>query len=184
MNETKVKPRISSGKYKGRRLEVPNNARPTTERFKIKLFDMLGERIEGARVLDLFAGSGAFGIEALSRGAAYVEFVDISTKSTAAIKANLANFEVPKDQYEVIKKNYIPQINANQNSYDIVFADPPFTKYEEIRLNRLVEAVNETGLVCIKAPFSRSNKFLRQIEDSIVLREKVGKNELIILNSK
>src|ERR687889_1762341 len=84
--------RVIAGTYGGRRLQAPpgTDTRPTSDRVREALFSILGERVEGARVLDLFAGSGALGIEALSRGAAEATFVD---KAPAAIRAVRANLE-------------------------------------------------------------------------------------------
>src|SRR3954447_9655647 len=84
--------RVIAGTYGGRRLRAPagTDTRPTSDRVREALFSVLGERVEGARVLDLFAGSGALGIEALSRGAAGATFVDSAPAALKAVRANLA----------------------------------------------------------------------------------------------
>src|SRR5919112_6803420 len=83
--------RVIAGTYGGRRLQAPpgTDTRPTADRVREALFSILGERVDGARVLDLFAGSGALGIEALSRGAAEATFVDSAAPAIRAIRANL-----------------------------------------------------------------------------------------------
>src|SRR5215207_8032150 len=84
--------RIIAGKYKGRRLKPPtwDGLRPTSDKLRESLFNILAPRIEGARVLDGYAGTGAVGIEALSRGATHVTFVEQDRRATALIRANLA----------------------------------------------------------------------------------------------
>src|SRR5690349_20918096 len=84
--------RVIAGRYGGRRLQAPpgDATRPTSDRVREALFSILGDRVEGARVLDLFAGSGALGLEALSRGAASATFVDSAPAAIRAVKANLA----------------------------------------------------------------------------------------------
>src|SRR3712207_6356584 len=84
--------RIIAGNHKGRRLHAPPNARPTSDRVREALFSILGD-VTGAEVLDLFAGSGALGIEALSRGAAAATFVDSSEAAVRAVRRNLAGME-------------------------------------------------------------------------------------------
>src|SRR5438034_7095789 len=97
--------RIIAGKYRGRKLKSPPslNTRPTSDRLRETLFNVIAPRIEGARFLDLCAGSGAVGIEALSRGAAHVTFVDRSRKMCALIEANLDLCRVAKEERQVVK---------------------------------------------------------------------------------
>jgi 16S rRNA (guanine966-N2)-methyltransferase len=96
--------RIIAGKYRGRNLKSPPSlqVRPTSDRLRETLFNVIAPRIEGARFLDLCAGSGAVGIEALSRGASDVTFVDKSRKMCALVEANLDLCGVPEEQTEVV----------------------------------------------------------------------------------
>src|SRR5438093_10098226 len=96
--------RIIAGKYHGRRIKSPPSlqTRPTSDRLRETLFNILAPRIEGVRFLDLCAGSGAVGIEALSRGAARVTFVDRSRKMCGLIEANLDLCRAPEDQTDVV----------------------------------------------------------------------------------
>src|SRR5437588_9415729 len=98
--------RVIAGKYRGRKLRSPPSiqTRPTSDRLRETLFSILAPRIEGARFLDLCAGSGAVGIEALSRGAAQVTFVDRSRKMYALIETNLKILNVVDDEIEVVSK--------------------------------------------------------------------------------
>src|SRR6266446_8020188 len=96
--------RIIAGKYRGRTLKSPPSpeTRPTSDRLRETLFNILAPRIKGARFLDLCAGSGAVGIEALSRGAAHATFVDQSRKMCALIEANLKALTVDENDVEVV----------------------------------------------------------------------------------
>src|ERR687890_1627736 len=96
--------RVIAGKYRGRNLKSPPSleVRPTSDRLRETLFNVIAPRIEGSRFLDLCAGSGAVGIEALSRGAAHVTFVDRSRKMCGLVEANLDLCGVPEDETEVV----------------------------------------------------------------------------------
>ena len=103
--------------------------RPTARRLREALFDLLGARIEGARFLDLCAGSGAVGIEALSRGAAHATFVDRSLKVCGFIRSNLDLCGVPRDQAEIVTSEtaeFLRREGARNNTWDIAFFDPPY----------------------------------------------------------
>ena len=131
--------RIISGKYRGRKLKSPPSlqTRPTSDRLRETLFNILAPRIEGARFLDLCAGSGAVGIEALSRGAAHVAFVDRSRKMYALIETNLRVLNVSDGESEVASKEaleFLRRHARNQGgAFDIIFFDPPYAMdYEEV----------------------------------------------------
>src|SRR5206468_4911523 len=116
------------GRAGGVRLAVPKRGvRPTMDRVKAAIFSRLGEAIIGARVLDLFAGSGALGIEALSRGAASVLFVEEDRQSTNVIEKNLAKakFEARIRQQSVF--DFLRRSSGNEK-FQIIFADPPYEK--------------------------------------------------------
>jgi 16S rRNA (guanine966-N2)-methyltransferase len=113
--------RIIAGEHRGRRLTAPPGARPTADRVREALFSILGDRVRGARVLDLFAGSGALGIEALSRGAAQATFVDDDPGAAAAIRANLRELEAA-----VIRRDAATFLRDAPDQYDLVFLDPPY----------------------------------------------------------
>src|SRR2546428_13715721 len=124
--------RIIAGKYRGRKLKNPPSlrTRPTSDRLRETLFNVLAPHIGGARFLDLGAGSGAVGIEALSRGAAHVTFVDRSRKMCVLIQANLDLCQIPKDQTEIVLSEAAEflrrVITRKSGSWDIVFFDPPY----------------------------------------------------------
>ena len=114
--------RVVAGTRGGRRITAPKgrDVRPTSDRVREALFSILGERVEGARVLDLFAGTGALGIEALSRGAAQATFVD---RDTAAVRANLDALELDG---EVHRRDAEAFLRTAAGEYDLVFLDPPY----------------------------------------------------------
>jgi 16S rRNA (guanine966-N2)-methyltransferase len=116
--------RIVAGEFKGRRLRMPRGAptRPTADRVREALFSMLGD-VTGARVLDLYAGSGALGIEALSRGAESAVFVERDARAAAAIQANL---DAIGADGEVSRQDALAFVRRDGRSYDLVFCDPPY----------------------------------------------------------
>jgi 16S rRNA (guanine966-N2)-methyltransferase len=116
--------RVVAGAFKGRRLQTPRGSRtrPTADKVREALFSILGP-VEGLAVLDLFSGSGALGIEALSRGAAAATFVDSASGAVAAVRRNLA--EVGADG-EVVRRDALRWLAGAEGPYDLVFADPPY----------------------------------------------------------
>ncbi len=122
--------RIISGLYKGRRLKAfqLGHIRPTTDRVKETLFNKLMGRLEDARVLDLFAGTGNLGIEALSRGARHVTFVEKHPSSLRLIRDNLKLLEIPSESWSVRSLDVFRELKELDIPFDMIFADPPFVK--------------------------------------------------------
>ena len=142
--------RIIAGAYKGRNLKSPPSmqVRPTSDRLRETLFNIIAPRIEGVRFLDLCAGSGAVGIEALSRGAEHVTFVDRSRRSCQLIESNVALCRIPEEQYEIYQttaEDFLRQEKAF--AWDIVFFDPP---YKEDYLRTLDLLGNFGGLLIVE----------------------------------
>src|SRR5918912_3758588 len=124
--------RIIAGQYRGRVLKSPPSMqiRPTSDRLRETLFNVIAPRIAGARFLDLCAGSGAVGIEALSRGASFVTFVDRSRKMCGLIESNLDLCRIPEDETEVVKSEaaeFLRRAARDHRSWDIAFFDPPYS---------------------------------------------------------
>jgi 16S rRNA (guanine966-N2)-methyltransferase len=123
--------RIISGKFKGHQLVSfqADHIRPTTDRVKETLFNKLMFQMEGARVLDLFCGTGNLGLEALSRGAQSCLFVEKSPKSIQITRQNLEKLKVPTSDFRIITMDALQFLKTYEGpAFDIVFADPPFTQ--------------------------------------------------------
>lgn len=122
--------RVIAGLARGHRLVVPGSiARPTTDRVREAVFSSLGDLVVGAWVLDLFAGSGALGLEALSRGAASVRFVDASPQAIRAIEENLRRTKLAGG--EALRRDALAFLGGvAPESCDLVFADPPYVRDE------------------------------------------------------
>ena len=138
--------RIVGGKYRHRVIIYPDDAthtRPTKDRVREAIFSAIGD-ISNARVLDLYAGSGAMGIEALSRGASHCTFVDISPIAIKTIKENLNNLKIDNNEYEVIKNKDINAIESFKNKFDLIILDPP---YEEGQYELIVNLLKEKDLL-------------------------------------
>jgi 16S rRNA (guanine966-N2)-methyltransferase len=128
--------RVVAGAYKGRTLHAPRGrrTRPTADRVREALFSILGD-VNGLRVLDLFAGSGALGIEALSRGASEAVFVDRDPRAIAAVRRNL---DAVGAEGAVVQGQATTFIGQRQRAYDLVFVDPPYDS-----AHRLAESLSE-----------------------------------------
>ena len=116
--------RVVAGQFKGRTLRAPRGSatRPTADKVREALFSMLGD-VSGARVLDLYAGSGALGIEALSRGAEAAVFVERDPRAVAAVRRNLDAVAV---EAEVVQDDALAYLRRASGPYDLVFVDPPY----------------------------------------------------------
>ena len=138
--------RIIQGRWGGRQLTSPGRAvRPTSEEVRGAALEAVADELEGGRILDLFAGSGALGLEALSRGAAHADFVENGAPALHALKANLAALRVGS-RARLFKRDAIPFVEALPAlSYDVAFADPP---YGSRKLDRVVAR-------WLRQPFSR-----------------------------
>jgi 16S rRNA (guanine966-N2)-methyltransferase len=131
--------RIVGGKFAGRDLTSPQDfrVRPTAEAVRAGMLDMVAADVKEARVLDLFAGTGALGLEAISRGAKSADFVEFRPDSLHALRANIAALRLLKST-RIFKRDAIPFVAALEpESYGVVFADPP---YGSRQLDRIVES--------------------------------------------
>lgn len=146
--------RIIAGTFKGRTLKRPGDkrVRVTTDRVREAWFSILAPKIEGARVLDLFSGSGILGFEALSRGARSVDFVEVSARSVEAIRSNVLTLGV--EARVAVRRGDALRFVARlePGAYDLTLADPPFSTDQAIRL---VEAFRKTpfsAVMCVEHP--------------------------------
>ena len=131
--------RIIAGAHKGRRIAAPKGARPTSDRVREALFSILGARVTGAAVLDLFAGSGALGIEALSRGAAAATMVDSDAGAVRVIRDNLEGADAVRRDAAA----FLRAAREDGRQYDLVFLDPPYRLGPRVgrELSELIAAV-------------------------------------------
>ena len=147
--------RVIAGSLKGRRLKTPDwdGLRPTSDKLRETLFNILAPRITGARVLDAFAGTGALGIEALSRGAAFVTFVDQDRRAQALIAENLAQCGIDSG-YNLVRGTVERASAALQTSalesFDIVLLDPPYAMPGHTALMKTDALVAPGGLVVLE----------------------------------
>jgi 16S rRNA (guanine966-N2)-methyltransferase len=135
--------RVVGGKFAGRDLTSPRDfrVRPTAEHVRVAMLDLLAADIPDARVLDLFAGTGALGIEAISRGARSADFVEFRPSSLHALRANIALFRL-RDRTRVFRRDALPFADAlPTGSYEIAFVDPP---YGSRMLDRVIDRWRET----------------------------------------
>jgi len=165
--------RVIAGIYKGRRLKSPPSmqVRPTSDRLRETLFNVIAPRIEGVRFLDLCAGSGAVGIEALSRGALHATFVDRSRKMCGLIESNLDLCRIPEEQTEVVNataEDFLKQGKNRQfGAWDIIFFDPPYKEdyLEALRLlgNKTSALLDEGGVLIIE--HHHKNELPQKVDD-------------------
>jgi 16S rRNA (guanine966-N2)-methyltransferase len=136
--------RIVGGKFAGLDLTSPNDfrVRPTAEHVRAAILDLLAADVPGARVLDLFAGTGALGLEAISRGARSADFVETRPASLHALKANIVALRA-RDRTRVFKRDALPFAAAlAADAYDLAFVDPP---YGSRMLDRVIESWSARG---------------------------------------
>ncbi len=131
--------RVIAGELKGRRLEAPRweGLRPTSDKLRETLFNVLAPRVAGSRVVDGFAGTGALGIEALSRGATHVTFIERDPRALRLVESNLERCAVPAERYAIIRGDFLLATRGRREGTraDLVLLDPPYD------LNSVEEAI-------------------------------------------
>jgi len=143
--------RVITGKARGVQLKTleGNKTRPTADRVKEALFSVIQFEIQGAKILDLFGGSGQLGIEALSRGAQSACFVDFSEDACKIIRENLKRTRL-EQQGSVVRSDYLDYLNRCKEKYDIIFLDPPYAEvFLEKSLNRIseIDILQSNGII-------------------------------------
>ena len=120
--------RIIAGKYKGKRIIAGNSLsiRPVTTKIKESIFNVLGDFVLDKDIIDLFAGSGSFGIEALSRGARTIRFVEKNSSSIQILQENLTSVKIPPDDYTIIHSDVLNYCTKKENNAELILMDPPF----------------------------------------------------------
>ena len=184
--------RIIGGRLKGRKIKSlsPKRGtpllRPTTDRVKESVFAILDQYIEGTLFLDLFAGTGNVGIEALSRGARKVYFVESNKKLCNLIKENLKSFGIEPSRYEVLCMDYIKALKLLKRRnviFDFIYADPPYEKEYYTRIVNLVKNLNlldKDGILMLEEP--KRKPFIPENSKWIVERRSYGTTVVTFIN--
>ena len=158
--------RITGGIYGGRRLKCPPGViRPAMDRMRESVFAILGD-LQSLSFLDLYSGSGAIGIEAASRGAGPVTFVEMDRKKLSTLKENISIIESATEVIGVPAQRYL---RSNKKKFDIIFADPPFSfKHKETIMDLSCGSIEENGLFIIHYP---SSETLIEETEHLILRD-------------
>jgi len=184
--------RVIAGDLKGRRISAVEgvNTRPTTDKIKESMFNIMGQFFAGGRVLDLFAGSGNLGIEALSRGMDYAVFIDVDLSAIKIINENISNLKL-QDKTEVYRNDAFKALKVLAKKglkFDMIFLDPPYGKFDITELlDKIVKSnlLNEDGLIIceydakMKTRYDKSTFKLIRCEvystiEILILRKEVG----------
>lgn len=177
--------RVITGSARGRVLETlpGEDVRPTTDRVKEAMFSIVQFELEGRRILDLFAGSGQLGIEALSRGAEYATFVDSSRDSIACVKSNLLKTGL-KTNSSVVQSDSLTFIRTSRETFDIAFLDPPYGKgILQTALPLVAKRMSDGGVIICEHP--KGEEMPDKAEDFEIFRVyKYGKTELTVYRKK
>lgn len=172
---------ITGGKFKGRKIKTvkSKDVRPTSSKVRESIFSMLssmGISLEGKVFLDLFAGSGIMGLEALSRGADIATFIEKNYQPYSLIKQNLSNFEI---DYKLFKQDALRFLTKTEDKFDIIFIDPPYYEgfYDKV-LPLAQQKLAEDGILIIEAPTE-----LKFDEINILKHKIYGDSQILILNN-
>jgi 16S rRNA (guanine(966)-N(2))-methyltransferase RsmD len=163
--------RIISGKYRGLNLAQfdGDDIRPTADRVKESLFNILYGKFGDAKVLDLFCGSGNLGIESLSRGASFVHFNDFARDSVAVLKKNLAKLK-GQENYKITINDYVGCLNSIAGQFDVIFIDPPYRfEYGEVALGIIAkrQLLTDDGVIVYEwdKPFNEKIDGLEKFDE-------------------
>ena len=145
--------RITGGDFKGQKIRTPGgDTHPMGERERIALFNMIQNRVEGNYVMDLYAGGGTLGIEALSRGAVFAIFLDKSARAIATVNENLRQLGLYGIRGGALQADITKIARTATDRYGIVIADPPYDKYEEKMVKYLSRLVLDGGILVLSHP--------------------------------
>lgn len=145
--------RIISGLYGGRNIKAPDTpaTHPMSERVRNALFNIVGDEVKDARVLDAFAGSGSVGIEALSRGAAHTTFIERDSRAVVALEANVALFQLAR-QTSIVQADVAAWVDRCSDTFDIIIADPPYDDTQFSTIMKLTKLLKPNGLMVLSYP--------------------------------
>jgi 16S rRNA (guanine966-N2)-methyltransferase len=145
--------RISGGVFRGQRIKTPGGGtHPMGERERTALFNMIFEHLNGSSVIDLYCGGGTLGIEALSRGAAFVLFVDNSARAIKTTNENLQKLGICSSQSKTVVLDATNLTDIMTDCFDLVIADPPYDRYDEKMLANLPKLLLKNGILVLSHP--------------------------------
>lgn len=183
--------RVTGGEFCGRTLKVPDSEaiRPTQDRVREALFSILTPELRGSKFLDLFAGSGSVGIEALSRGASSVVFVENARRHIAVLEANLKTLSLTPPKVEVVASQVESWVSAyNGAGFSIAFADPPYALWREGGLVEFLKLLAQRSVVCLEGLFIAETDMAmdaQEVEGWELLRDRLyGKTRIAIWRRK
>ncbi len=174
--------RILSGQFKGKSLSAGSDLsiRPITNRLKEIIFSVLQDYIVDKSILDLFSGSGSLGLEALSRGADYVTFVEKEQSSITVLHKNLHDLQICSDNFEIIKSDSLYFVENCKKKYQLVFSDPPF-KYPALQqlINQIIggNCLEINGLLVLHHEVTNIFQ-INQVPYTLIKQKKVGRSLL------
>lgn len=175
--------RIIAGQYKSRKIkDVPSKlTRPTTDKNKEVIFNSIGQFFNGGKCLDLFAGSGSLGIEAISRGMSSCDFVDKQYAAIKVIQTNIDGLNL-REKTNIFKKDAIQYLKNTQESYDLILLDPPYKlkPYQEVlELIACRQLLNNHGIIVMESDHQTS---MTGVNDIQIIKEKtLGQSKITIL---
>ena len=182
--------RVIAGRFRGRNLVTPKGlaTRPTTDRIKETIFNILQNHVPGSNFLDLYAGSGQIGIEALSRGAKHVWLVDSSRDAKSAIESNMNTLKI-QEECTFLNRDCLSAIASfpSDMTFDLVFMDPPYKDEKEYEILKSLLAKNclhENSLIVIEADLHRDFSFVKGLGYQIERIKKYKTNQHIFLSLK
>ena len=178
---------VITGKYRGRKLISPESARPTLQRVKQSLFSTISDKIPNGKCLDLFAGSGALGIECISRGSAFVDFVEVDEDAVNCLKRNLkgidpTSYSIQNIDYKVALKRF----QDAHKKFDLVFLDPPYKSGVYVSVVEILERydlLNDGALVIAEMDLQNDLQF-KQSKCIIYKIKEYGSLKIVILKKE
>lgn len=152
--------RVITGSARGMALKAPKgmDTRPTLDQVKEGIFSAIQFEVEGRRVLDLFAGSGQMGIEALSRGARSAVFVDRGAEAVKTVRENLEKTKL-SERAKIVRADYLSYLAAYRETFDLIFLDPPYAEvFLESSLKRIseIDILSDSGIIITERPFGKA----------------------------
>ncbi len=169
--------RVIGGKFKRTKLKVPKDTRPLSGIVKSALFSVINDKIKKSYILDLYAGSGALGIEALSRGAKLCDFIDINKKACDIIKENLLKLNLSNNEvYNIPAEIFLRYNKTIDDKYDIIFVFQPYDITNEGIVSKSIHLLKKDGILIFERESNREERSIKGL--NIINSKKYGKTAL------